>query len=98
MTSIIAFTNNGNGNYTVQFSDTVTYTPQLQQEPAAVMSSPGSEGWIVLVWLAQLAPDTMQATDVQSDADCTAIALLGQPVNLTAANLFQTATPIVQAT
>lgn len=93
--TVVSTTNNGDGTYTITFSEPIintnpgTNTP----DPNILLFSPALNDWVVAITNAAEIGSTIVVEATGDPVDCTFIILLNQPLDLTAADLFEICSP-----
>lgn len=97
MVTVISVLNNGDGTYTITFSEPITNlnpgTPTNDNN--VLLWSTGSQSWVVASFDAPEIGSTIVITASGSLNDCTELIILDQPTDLSAGNPFQLVSPII---
>lgn len=88
---VLSVTNEGSGNYLVNFDQSVTIT--VDPDACVQMYSPSSGGWFFVEMVSQVTSHSIRMSESQADADCTGIVFLPHLTSLSAAMPFPTALP-----
>lgn len=97
MTTLISVTNEGGGNYTLTFSDPISFFGG-DTESSILLYSPSEGGWITITTIEKSGPNSVLANEANFDSDCTRCVILDQPSTFDSVSTIQIATPQVNVT
>jgi hypothetical protein len=100
LVTVSSVTNNSDGTYTITFSEVVVnLNPGVDvPDPNIILFTPASNTWVPAIFNAPSGGFTIVITATGSPNDCTLFAILDQPGDISASDLFQIVAPITPAT